>query len=78
MFPEPWDPTDGKYINTLDDEQLLTVIKKGGASVKRSSLLPAWGGYISDEQIRKVIAHLRSRVRPPCTRTGIGKPTGAG
>jgi mono/diheme cytochrome c family protein len=65
LNPKPRDHTDGNYMNSLSDEHLFTVITKGGASVKRSSLMPAWGGQLSDEEIREVIKHVRSLARPP-------------
>lgn len=65
LNPKPRDHTDGSYMNALSYEHLFTVIKKGGASVKRSSLMPAWGGQLSDEEIRKLIAHVRTLARPP-------------
>ena len=47
-------------MNELSDEHLFKVIKEGGASVGKSPLMAPWGGTLTDDQIRDVVAFVRS------------------
>ncbi len=58
--PAPADHTDAAYMGKLDDAYLYRLIQKGGAAVGKSPLMVPWGGVLSDEQIRDVIAYLRT------------------
>lgn len=60
LNPRPRDFTDAAYMSGLKDEYLFDLVKKGGAAVGKSALMPAWGGALSDEQIRDVIAYVRT------------------
>jgi cytochrome c oxidase cbb3-type subunit 3 len=60
LNPKPRDHTDRQYMSSLSDEQLFKVIKEGGASVGKSPLMPPWGPSIKDEQIKDVIAYVRT------------------
>jgi len=48
------------FWKQIDDEQLFTVISRGGKAVNKSVLMPAWGHTLSEQQIRDVIAYLRT------------------
>jgi mono/diheme cytochrome c family protein len=48
------------YIDQVPDEYLFTVISEGGQAVGKSSYMPAWGGTLSEQDIRDLIAHIRS------------------
>ena len=61
--PPPADHTDREYMASLSDAYLYQVIAQGGASVGKSPLMVPWGGVLSDEQIRDLIAHLRALSR---------------
>ena len=65
LDPKPAVHTDGNYMNALSDDHLFKVIKEGGMAVGKSPLMAGWGGTLSDEQIRDVIAFLRSIAKPP-------------
>jgi mono/diheme cytochrome c family protein len=67
MNPKPRDHTDGRYMNTLSDAHLATVISEGGAAVQRSPLMPSWKGTLSPQQIADVITYLRTLAVPPYT-----------
>jgi mono/diheme cytochrome c family protein len=41
------------------------VIKNGGSAVGKSPLMAAWGGSLTDAQIRDVIAFIRTLADPP-------------
>ena len=51
---------DAAYMNSLSNDHLFQVIKEGGAALGRSPLMAPWGGTLSDEQIRDVVAYVRT------------------
>jgi mono/diheme cytochrome c family protein len=65
LNPKPQDHTDGKVMNSLSDQYLTDIIKNGGASVKKSPLMPAWGKTLKDQEVADVIAYIRSLANPP-------------
>jgi mono/diheme cytochrome c family protein len=65
LNPPPAKHSDGTYMNTLSDEHLYRVIREGGAAVGKSPLMAAWGGTLSEAQIRDVAAFVRSLADPP-------------
>ena len=50
---------DPVEMGARQDPDLFKVIKEGGPSINKSVLMPAWGHYLSDEQIEKLVRHLR-------------------
>jgi mono/diheme cytochrome c family protein len=60
LDPRPAKHSDGAIMNALSDEHLFRVIKEGGPAAGKSPLMAAWGGSLSDAQIRDVVAALRS------------------
>ena len=60
LYPKPADFTNCKQMAGESDQTLLTIIKRGGASVGRSTVMPSWGESLSDEQIRGLVAYIRS------------------
>jgi len=65
LDPRPARHDDGAYMNALSNEHLFKVIKEGGAAVGKSPLMAPWGGALSDDQIRDVVAFVRSLADPP-------------
>ena len=53
--PKPSDLT----ASTQSDDYKSNIIRKGGASVGRSVIMPAWGAELSDAEIDDVVAYLR-------------------
>jgi mono/diheme cytochrome c family protein len=53
--PRPSDLT----ASTQTDSYKADIIRKGGASVGRSVIMPAWGAELSDAEIDEVVAYLR-------------------
>ena len=47
-------------MSKLSDDDLLKTIKNGGASVGKSPLMPPWGASLNDDQIKDVIAYVRT------------------
>ena len=60
LNPKPRDHTDKEYMSKLSDDDLFKVIKNGGASVGKSPLMPPWGSTLKDDQIKDVIAYVRT------------------
>ncbi len=60
LNPKPKDLTDKAYMAKLDDRYLADIIAKGGAAVGKSPLMPPWGAALKAEDIRDVVAFLRS------------------
>lgn len=58
LNPKPRNHTDGAYMNKLTNQHLFTLLKDGGKS-KGFPLMPAFN-YLSDDDIKHVIAFLRS------------------
>jgi len=65
MTPKPRDHTDGHYMNALSDAHLTRVITEAGAAVQCSPLMPPWQGTLTTQQMRDVIAYLRTLAVPP-------------
>jgi mono/diheme cytochrome c family protein len=47
-------------MSTMSDEEMLKVIKNGGASVGKSPLMPPWGASLKDDQIQDIIVYIRT------------------
>jgi len=60
MDEPPRDQSDAQYMNTLTDAFLYLAICRGGADVGRSIVMPAWGDYYSDQEIKDLVAHIRT------------------
>jgi cytochrome c oxidase cbb3-type subunit 3 len=60
LNPKPRDHTDKAYMSSLTDDDMLKVIKNGGASVGKSPLMPPWGASLKDDQIKDIIAYVRT------------------
>jgi mono/diheme cytochrome c family protein len=60
MDEPPKDQSDAEYMSTLTDAFLYLAICRGGAAVGRSILMPAWGDYYSDQDIKDLVAHIRT------------------
>jgi cytochrome c oxidase cbb3-type subunit III len=61
---KPADHTNGAIMNQLNDKFLMDVISKGGGAVGKSSFMPAWGGSLNEQQIRDIIAYIRTIAVP--------------
>lgn len=61
---KPANHTDGAVMNQLSDKYLFDIITKGGASVKKSPVMPAWG-KLKEKQVREIVGHIRTLASPP-------------
>jgi len=59
LNPKPRDHTNGAYMNSRTDDQLLEVIRNGKGA------MPAWKSILTDEQIHAALKHVRSLAVPP-------------
>ncbi len=60
MNPKPRNFTDAKWQASVDDAHITKVIKEGGASVGLSSTMAPWGAVVSDQEVKEIVAHIRS------------------
>jgi len=49
-----------EYMSQVPDEYLILVIKKGGAYMGKIAAMPAWETRLSDDDIKRVVAHIRT------------------
>ena len=60
MDEPPRDQTDVEYMKTLSDLFLYLAICRGGEAVGRSLVMPGWGDFFTDQEIRDLIAWIRT------------------
>jgi cytochrome c553 len=60
MDQPPKDQSDAAYMKTLPDAYLYLAICKGGQGVGRSFVMPGWGNYLTDQEIRDLVAWVRT------------------
>ena len=65
LDPRPRDLSDPGFQKKKTDADLGDAIRRGGAGVGLSPLMPPWGRTLSARQIEAVILHLRSLRRSP-------------
>jgi mono/diheme cytochrome c family protein len=58
----PVKPADHTRIemNKYTDQYLFEIISKGGASVGKSSQMPAWGGVLKEPRVKEIVAYVRA------------------
>jgi mono/diheme cytochrome c family protein len=49
-----------EYMDSVPDDYLVLIIKKGGAYMGKIAAMPAWEKKLSDEEIRGIVAHIRT------------------
>jgi mono/diheme cytochrome c family protein len=59
LEPKPADFTKCQAMAKDADDVLFKIIKEGGQSVGRSTVMPAWGDALSDQQIRELVTFIR-------------------
>jgi mono/diheme cytochrome c family protein len=59
LEPKPADFTNCKVMAKDSDEVLSKIIKEGGQSVGRSTVMPSWKDSLSDRQIRGLVKFIR-------------------
>lgn len=61
---KPADLTDGRLVNQLPDEFLVTVIMDGGPAMGLAPTMPPFRGNLNEGQARQIVAFLRTLARP--------------
>lgn len=56
----PRDHTDTGEMSARTDDELFKVVQRGGKSINKSVLMPAWGGNLGDDDIHALVTHLRA------------------
>jgi mono/diheme cytochrome c family protein len=64
LATKPSDLTDGRLMNPLPDEFLWNIVLNGGVAEGLSPAMPPFRGHVSDDEVRQVVAYLRSLARP--------------
>lgn len=59
LEPKPADFTNCKAMAKDSDDVLFKIVKGGGQSAGRSTVMPAWGDSLSDQQIRGLVKYIR-------------------
>jgi len=59
LEPKPADFTNCKAMAKDSDDVLFKIIKGGGQSAGRSTVMPAWGDSLSDQQIGALVKFIR-------------------
>jgi cytochrome c553 len=60
MDTPPKDQSDPVYMQTLPDAYLYLAVCRGGEGVRKNVIMPAWGGLLSDQDIKDLVAQIRS------------------
>lgn len=60
MDTPPKDQSDPLYMKTLADAYLYLAVCKGGVGVGKNFIMPAWGDVLSDQDIKDLVAQIRS------------------
>ena len=70
------DFSDPAAMRDLKDRFLIEITKKGSSQFGRSNAMPAWSMKLSDEEIRAVVAYIRSLAprNPPASSGRKEKP----
>ena len=58
--PQPRDHTDPAFQKAKSNADLADAIRRGGAGVGLSPLMPPWGKTLTDDQIKEVISYIRT------------------
>lgn len=60
MDTPPKDQSDPAYMRTLTDGFLYLATCKGGEAVGRNFVMPAWGDLLSDQDLKDLVAQIRT------------------
>jgi mono/diheme cytochrome c family protein len=63
LDPHPRDLSDAAFLKKTSDADLADAIRRGGAGVGLSSLMPPWGHTLDARQIDAVVLYVRSLKR---------------
>ena len=49
-----------EYMDSVPDDYVAMIIKKGGAYMGKIAAMPAWEHKFNDEQVASLVAHIRT------------------
>jgi mono/diheme cytochrome c family protein len=64
LDPRPRDLSDPAFQKRKSDADVVDAIRRGGAGVGLSPLMPPWGRTLSAEEIDQVVLYVRSLKKP--------------
>lgn len=73
LTPSPHAFTDGAYLNSWSDADLIKIITDGGPVLNKSPGAPAFGKTLTTAQIKAVVAYIRAVADPPYQPSGVRK-----
>ena len=56
--------TDGRLLNPLPDDFLVTVVRDGAGAVGLAPQMPAFGRLLTEREIRDVVGYVRTLAQP--------------
>lgn len=62
--PQPRNHSDPAFQKARTDAELADAIRRGGAGVGLSPLMPPWGKTLTEDQISEVVAYIRTLKQP--------------
>ncbi len=65
LDPHPRDYSDPAFQKKKTDADLADAIRRGGAGVGLSALMPPWGHTLPDAEINQVVLYIRTLQRKP-------------
>jgi len=65
LDPHPRDLSDRAFQKSKSDADLADTIRRGGAGVGLSNLMPPWGRTLSQQQVGEVVLYIRSLEKSP-------------
>ena len=60
LDPHPRDLSDPAFQKTKTNDDLADVVRRGGAGVGLSALMPPWGHTLNPRQVDAVVVYLRT------------------
>jgi len=63
--------TDGAFLNSVSDTDLVAITTYGGAARSKSAEMPAYGGTLTKTDIDALLAYMRAVASPPYRAKGL-------
>jgi len=64
LNPKPRNYSDKAFASRITDAAMFEIIKRGGAAVQKSPAMPAWGEALSEDEVRSLVAYIRTLMPP--------------
>ena len=63
--------TDGAFLNSVSDADLVAITTYGGAARSKSAEMPSYGGTVNKTDIEALLAYIRAVASPPYRARGL-------